>query len=126
MKMYSVYILASKSRVLYVGVTNNLLQRVFQHKTKQNIGFSSKYNVTRLVYFEETTDILSAIAREKEIKKWRREKKIALIEGFNPGWDDLSEGAFDSEVEVEISRSALHPSPPWLCLGGRWVSPPSK
>ena len=102
MKQYFVYLAASFSRVLYIGVTNNLVRRFYEHKTKQIAGFTSKYNVTRLVYFEETTDIQSALAREKEIKKWRREKKIALIESLNSNWDDLSAEWFESE----ISRSA--------------------
>jgi putative endonuclease len=82
--------MASASRVLYVGVTNNLLRRVVEHKSKSHAGFTSRYNVTRLVYFEEGTDIEDAIFREKEIKGWRRSKKVQLIESFNPAWDDLA------------------------------------
>jgi len=81
--------MASKSGVLYLGKTNNLERRVREHKQKQNPGFTEKYNVSRLVWFEEHARALGAIAREKEIKKWRREKKVALIEAKNPTWKDL-------------------------------------
>ncbi len=91
MKQYAVYIMASKSRALYTGVTSNLEQRVYQHKNKLIAGFTSKYNIDRLVYFDLTSDILSAIEKEKQIKGWKREKKIALIEIGNPTWQDLSE-----------------------------------
>ena len=90
-KQYYVYIMASKSRVLYVGVTNNLLRRVEQHKQKVVEGFTRKYNVTRLVYYEMTNDVRAALTREKQIKSWRRSKKIELIESVNPVWNDLSE-----------------------------------
>jgi putative endonuclease len=83
--------MASPLGTLYVGTTNNLQQRVYEHKHGLIQGFTKKYNVIRLVYFEETGDVQSAIAREKEIKKWRRSKKIALIESLNPKWQDLSE-----------------------------------
>ena len=86
--------MASASRVIYVGVTSDLLRRVLEHKQKQTPGFTGKYNVTRLVYFEEGGDIELAIAREKEIKSWRRSKKIALIQSINPTWDDLAEDWF--------------------------------
>jgi putative endonuclease len=89
-KTYCVYLLASKSRRLYIGVTNNLERRLYEHKTKQLDGFTRKYNIDRLVYFEQTTDVLSAIAREKQIKNWNRSKKISLIESANPAWEDLS------------------------------------
>jgi putative endonuclease len=91
MKQYCVYILASHSRVLYVGVTGNLKQRVWQHKEKQAEGFTSKYNVDKLVYYEQTEDVYGALAREKQLKKWRREKKVWLIEKENPDWRDLYE-----------------------------------
>jgi putative endonuclease len=92
MKQYYVYIMASLSGTLYVGMTNNLKRRVYEHKRGLVEGFTKKYNITRLVHFEETNDVQSAIAREKEIKKWRRSKKIALIGSLNPRWQDLSEG----------------------------------
>jgi putative endonuclease len=84
--------MASYSRTLYVGVTNNLERRVYEHKNKRNVdSFSARYNISRLVYFEETNNILEAIAREKQLKRWRREKKVFLIEQHNPAWHDLSE-----------------------------------
>ncbi|HLB49007.1 MAG TPA: GIY-YIG nuclease family protein [Anaerolineales bacterium] len=92
MKQFFVYIMASKSRVLYTGMTSDLKRRVYQHKHKLVEGFTAKYNVTRLVYFEATTDVKSAIAREKQVKAWSRAKRVALIESVNPTWKDLSEG----------------------------------
>jgi putative endonuclease len=88
---YFVYILASRTRVLYVGVTNDLERRLWQHKRHAIDGFTARYNVVRLVHFEQTNDVRAAIAREKQLKGWRREKKIALIEAANPQWKDLSE-----------------------------------
>ena len=75
---------------MYVGVTNNLERRVYEHKNKLVKGFTEKYKVAKLVYFEETGDVSSALAREKEIKKWRREKKNRLVTNMNPQWVDLS------------------------------------
>jgi len=76
---------------MYIGVTNNLERRIYEHRHKLVKGFTEKYNVSRLVYFEETSDIISALAREKEIKKWRRDKKNSLVTSKNPEWKDLSE-----------------------------------
>jgi putative endonuclease len=87
---YYVYIMSNHSRTLYTGMTNNLIARVYQHKNKLTKGFTAKYNLTQLVYYEETGDVLSAITREKQIKGWLRSKKIALIETTNPEWNDLS------------------------------------
>jgi len=87
---YYVYIMASKRLTLYVGVTNNLMRRVNEHKKHLTEGFTKKYHVTRLVYYEETNDVNAAIAREKEIKGWLRRKKIALIKSVNPTWKDLA------------------------------------
>jgi putative endonuclease len=85
-----VYRLASKRHgTLYLGVTNNLARRVYEHRTKQNDGFTSTYNVDHLVWYENYERIYDAIAREKAMKKWRRDWKIALIEEFNPDWTDL-------------------------------------
>jgi putative endonuclease len=98
---YFVYILASRSRVLYVGVTNDLERRLFEHKRKLIKGFTCKYDVDRLVYFESTPDVFAAITREKEIKGWRRSRKAALIESSNPHWMDLSLDWADKE---EIPR----------------------
>ena len=89
---FHVYILASRSRTLYIGVTNNLWHRVLQHRERVGSTFTSKYRVTRLVHFEPLQYIQHAIAREKELKHWRRERKIALIESANPSWTDLAEG----------------------------------
>ena len=96
MRQYFVYIMTNRSRTLYTGVTSNLQRRVYEHKHKLVPGFTGKYNITRLVYFESTRDVRAAIAREKQIKGWRREKKIALIGATNPAWDDLSAGWYDS------------------------------
>jgi putative endonuclease len=90
-KSYYIYIMTSRTRRMYTGLTNNLVRRVFEHKSSSINGFSKKYRTTRLVYFEEIKDIQSAIAREKQIKSWRRSKKIDLIESLNPEWRDLSE-----------------------------------
>ena len=90
MKQYYVYIMTNKSRTLYTGVTGDLERRVYEHKHKLVPGFTSKYNITRLVYFEMTHDIQAAISREKQIKGWLRKKKIALIESMNPEWKELA------------------------------------
>jgi len=88
--------MSSKAKVLYVGMTNNLARRVYEHMNKTNIGFTARYNVNRLVYFEETEDEITAKKREKQIKDWLRGKKIKLIETTNPNWDDLSSPWMDS------------------------------
>jgi putative endonuclease len=90
MRSYYVYIMTNRSRTLYFGVTNDLEHRVLQHKLKVVPGFTSRYHIDRLVYYEETNDIRTAIAREKQLKGWLRAKKIALIESVNPQWKDLS------------------------------------
>ena len=90
MKSYRVYIMSGRTRTFYVGVTNDIERRNYEHKNKSVPGFTSKYGLNRLVYFEEHADIRTAIEREKQIKSWRREKKIALIESLNPKWRDLS------------------------------------
>ena len=90
---YYVYILTNwNNKVMYVGVTNNLQRRIAEHKSKLIEGFTKKYNVNKLVYYEHTTDVNSAIAREKEIKGWKRCKKDALVVSINPQWKDLSVG----------------------------------
>jgi len=90
MKTYYVYIMTNKSKTLYTGVTNDIERRVYEHKNKLLPGFTSRYNITKLVCYEEYGDIHLAIAREKQIKGWLRIKKIALIETTNPEWKDLS------------------------------------
>ena len=90
-RRYYVYLLTNwNNRVMYVGVTNNIARRIYEHKHKLVQGFTAKYNVNKLVYFEETGDVVTALAREKEIKKWRREKKDNLVISMNPEWADLS------------------------------------
>jgi putative endonuclease len=84
--------MASQRRVLYIGITSNIHKRAFQHKQHIFGGFTAKYNITNLVYFERYGSVGKAIRREKELKHWRREKKIALIESSNPKWHDLSYG----------------------------------
>jgi len=90
-RTYFVYILASRSRNLYTGVTNNLQRRIVEHREGVVPGFTARYRILRLVHFELFADIRYAIAREKEIKAWRREKKIWLIERHNPTWEDLAQ-----------------------------------
>jgi putative endonuclease len=95
MKTYWVYILASKRNgTLYVGVTNNIIRRVYEHKQKLIKGFTERYNITQLVYMEESNDINRAIHREKCIKEWKRAWKLQLIEEKNPNWKDLYEDLF--------------------------------
>ena len=84
-----VYILASRSRTLYIGMTNNLRKRVMEHREQTTGSFTARYKITRLVYCEQFQYVNNAIAREKELKKWTREQKIALIEAANPTWEEL-------------------------------------
>ena len=91
MPVYYVYIMSNASGTLYTGVTSDLRRRVSEHKSKRTGGFTARYNVAKLVYFEATTGIRAALEREKEIKGWRREKKVRLIEASNPSWKDLAE-----------------------------------
>jgi putative endonuclease len=90
-----VCIATNRSGTLYIGVTNNLQRRMWEHKQKIGSKFAAKYNITRLVYFEQSADIRDAIAREKQLKRWPREKKVWLIERDNAEWKDLSEGWYD-------------------------------
>ena len=92
MKTFHVYIPASPTRRLYVGVTSDLARRVHEHKSGLVPGFTARYNINRLVHFEETNSVRTAIAREKQIKGWLRKRKTALIESLNPAWEDLAEG----------------------------------
>ena len=94
---YFTYIMASRSHTLYIGVTGNLHRRVFEHKWREHEGFTARYNCDRLVWFERYEDVGKAIARETQLKGWRREKKIALIETSNRTWLDLSRDWYDVE-----------------------------
>lgn len=100
---YWVYVMASKTGVLYVGVTNDLERRVVEHKLKRGDGFTARYNVTRLVYCEEFRYIDQAIAREKELKGWRRSKKVALVESENAAWVDLAAAWYQPDRKAEAS-----------------------
>ena len=91
-KQFYVYILANRTRRLYTGMTGDLQRRIWQHRMGVDPGFTRRYGITRLVYYEVSGNPLSAIAREKQIKGWLRRKKIELIEEVNPAWKDLSEG----------------------------------
>jgi len=95
MHQYCVYIMSSYRGTLYTGVTNDLMRRAYEHRQKMADGFTNTYNVSRLVYYEVTSDIKAAITREKQIKGWVRAKKIALIESVNPSWVDLAEGWYE-------------------------------
>ncbi|HEY0023284.1 MAG TPA: GIY-YIG nuclease family protein [Longimicrobium sp.] len=90
MNNYYVYILASNTGTLYVGISNDLVRRTYEHKHKLIPGFTAKYGVDRLVYFEHSRDVGAAIAREKQIKGWTRKKKLALVTSTNPEWEDLA------------------------------------
>jgi len=110
MEQYYVYIMTNKSRTLYTGITNNLERRVYEHKNKLIEGFTKKYNITKLVYYEISNDVKAAITREKQIKGWLRRKKIALIESVNPQWTDLSEGWFRDTIlnsKQDVERKVL-------------------
>ena len=87
---YYVYIMASHRGTLYTGVTNDLERRTYEHKSGLGGAFTKKYNVSKLVYYESTSDVVSAIEREKQVKAWRRSKRVALIESMNPYWEDLA------------------------------------
>ncbi|HYW13523.1 MAG TPA: GIY-YIG nuclease family protein [Longimicrobium sp.] len=91
MLTYHVYILASQGRTLYIGFTNDLRRRIYEHKSGRIPGFTCRYNVIRLVHFEAFTDVRDAKRREKQLKGWRRARKIELIEAQNPEWEDLAD-----------------------------------
>ena len=97
-KSYYVYILSSNTGTLYTGVTNNLLRRMDEHKRGKLEGFTKKYKVNRLIYFEETTDNYAALEREKQIKGWTRKKKLDLVRTLNPKFEDLSEDWFEDSL----------------------------
>ncbi len=103
MKEYYVYIMSNKSGTLYTGVTNNLEQRVYQHKSKIVEGFTKRYNINQLVYFESTNDITAAITREKQIKGMLRSRKLELIKTMNPELKDIFAEWFDLDTEHNVS-----------------------
>jgi putative endonuclease len=98
-KQYYIYIMTNYAHTLYTGVSNDLERRVYEHKMKLIPGFTARYDLTTLVYYEVVEDVNSAIAREKQIKGWLRKKKVALIESVNPEWKDLSADWFDCHSE---------------------------
>ncbi|MBI1749813.1 MAG: GIY-YIG nuclease family protein [Acidobacteria bacterium] len=106
-RSYFVYILASRSRNLYTGITNHLERRVYEHKTGRIPGFTTRYRIHRLVYFETFGDVNAAIAREKQVKSWRREKRVALIEKGNPTWHDLAAEWYSPPVKYKPLGQAL-------------------
>jgi putative endonuclease len=126
-RSYCVYIIGSLSGTLYVGFTGNLHQRIFQHKFHQKEGFTKKYDVERLLYFASFDDVHKAIAREKQLKGWRREKKIALIQSRNPHWLDLAKEWYPWMESGGAGRDASTPedrpadAPPPLSMTDRKV-----
>jgi putative endonuclease len=107
MKTYYVYIMTNKRRTLYIGVTSDLERRVYQHKRKLLPGFTVKYNLDRLVYYETSGDIRAAIQREKQLKGWLRAKKVALIVATNPAWRDLSDGWYGKSRQIPGTPARL-------------------
>ena len=103
MTQYYVYIMASHRGTLYTGVSNDLARRVYEHRNKLTGGFTAKYNVSKLVYYESTEDVTSAIGREKQIKAWRRSKRVALIEAANPYWIDLAQDWYERPTSPDPS-----------------------
>ena len=95
--------MSNKSKILYTGATNNLERRVYEHKSKLIEGFTKKYNITKLVWFDGTNDVRTAIAKEKQIKGWLRKRKFELIESVNPEWRNLSEGFYSNGGDSSAS-----------------------
>ena len=106
MKNYYVYILTNNHKTLYIGVTNDIDRRLYEHKHKLLPGFTKRYNIDKLVYFEQHADINAAIERETRLKGWTRQKKIDLIESTNPTWKDLSESWVASSPSLQPSRDS--------------------
>jgi putative endonuclease len=105
---FCVYILQSSSRrALYIGLTNNLHRRVFEHKTHRTEGFTDDYNATRLVYWQSFDEVFKAINREKQLKGWRREKKLWLIGRSNPGWKDLAADWYENARSLDLPSHSL-------------------
>ena len=107
MAEYYVYIMASHRGTLYTGVTNDLERWVYEQKNKLTDGFTAKYNVSKLVYYEFSNDIRSAIEREKQVKAWRRSKRVVLIESSNPYWTDLASDWFDHRPSPDPSLRSV-------------------
>ncbi len=99
---YYVYILASRTKRLYIGMTNNLERRVWEHKAGMPDGFTRRYNIHKLVYYEEIDSAQAAIQREKQLKGWLRRKKVALVESVNPEWDDIAERWYPVERDPSL------------------------
>jgi len=119
---FNVYILQSSCRrALYIGMTNNLRRRVFEHKMHRHEGFTDQYNAVRLVYWERYDDVYKAIAREKQLKRWRREKKLWLIARFNPGWKNLAADWFDDTLTQHFDP--LEAAPEETQSGGETQGP---
>jgi putative endonuclease len=119
---FYVYITQSSSRrALYIGMTNNLRRRVFEHKMHRHEGFTDQYNAVRLVYWERYDDVYKAIAREKQLKRWRREKKLWLIARFNPGWKNLAADWFDDTLTEHFDP--LEAAPEEMEGGGETQGP---
>ena len=102
-KTYYVYILTNQSGSLYTGVTNDLYKRIWQHRFEQGSGFTSKYKVGKLLWFEETDDVSAALTREKQLKNWRRQWKAELIDSVNRAWVDLADGWYGRSIDPESS-----------------------
>jgi len=102
MAEYYVYIMTNRARTLYTGVTNDLERRVFEHRKKLVEGFTKRYGLATLVYYEASNDVRSAIEREKQIKGWLRRKKVALIESVNPEWRDLADGWYSAGTDSSL------------------------
>ena len=106
-RSFYVYILSNRTGTLYVGVTNDMERRILEHRSLLVAGFTKRFNVTRLVYFEECGEVTDAIAREKQIKGWRRSKKLALIAQLNPAWQDLGDSSLRPERHQTPADSSL-------------------
>ena len=121
-KQYFVYILTNATRVLYIGMTNNLERRIWEHTVKRVPGFTAQYNISWLVYYEEFDQVLDALDREKQLKGWRRAKKIALIERMNTEWRDLALDWFPAGIDSEQAAAEL--AKDGIILQGRNARPP--